>query len=97
MITPTPPGKPHAKDSRPNMTIAVKLSALILTALTLWSCSGDTEAFCKATNPVFLKGDDVLSDSTQQEIIANDEARQQLCGRFDGHELFDLELGKKGP
>ena len=79
------------------LTLATKLPSLTLAALalTLSACSGETEAYCKATNPIFLKGDDVLSDSTMQGLIANEDARQQLCGRFDGHELFDLGLAKE--
>lgn len=75
--------------------MAPKLPFLIPVVLALSSCGGETEAFCKATNPIFLKGDDVLSASTLQDVIANDDARQELCGRFDGHDLFDLGLGDR--
>ena len=75
-----------------------KLPLLILAALTLWSCgTGSTQAFCTLAKPIFLKGDDVLTDATMQDMIVNDDARQQLCGRFDGHELFDLGLAEKTP
>ena len=72
-----------------------KLLPPILTVLllSLSACSGgEVEAYCHSTHPVFLKGEDVLSDSTTQDLITNEEAREQLCGRFDGHELFDLKL-----
>ncbi|MEI6557087.1 MAG: hypothetical protein WCO00_01670 [Rhodospirillaceae bacterium] len=74
--------------------MAFKLPLLVLAALGLSSCGGGPEAFCKASQPIFLKGDDVLSDSTMQEFITNEDARQELCGRFDGHDLFDLGLSK---
>ena len=77
------------------MTSKRLIPILAVLTLVLSSCGDGTEAFCKVTYPVVLKDDDVLSAGTQQEIIANDEARQQLCGRFDGHKLFDLGIGSK--
>ncbi len=70
---------------------------VILALLGLSSCGGSADAFCKASSPIFLKGDDVLSEGTLDSIIANEDARQELCGRFDGHELFGLNLRAETP
>ena len=87
---------PVAKIARPSKSGVARLMvpAVLLLPLVLSACGGDTATFCRVTKPLFPEGDDVLSDNTMREIIANEDARQQLCGRFDGHELFDLGLGQ---
>ena len=77
--------------------MASKLFSLAVVGLLATSYGGDTDAYCKATSPLVLSGDDLVSASTLQALIANEEARERMCGRFDGHELFDLALTADRP
>ena len=74
--------------------MASRQPLLILATLALSSCNNGTDAFCTATKPIIPDERDVLSDGTMRAIIVNDDARQKLCGRFDGHQLFDMLLEK---